>query len=134
MAEARMAYDPKVAARLLDHVSCGGSVSEFCRKKGNPTKTTIMRWLRANPDFQEAMAEAREWMAESFVDEIVTIADDEKLPADSRRVRIHAREKAAAMQAPKKYGAKIQLGGAVKVEQPDIREVTEALRGILDHF
>ncbi len=81
-----------------------------------PTATTVFRWLASDADFREQYTRAREDQADTFVDEIIHIADTVE-DAQAARVRIDARKWVAGKQRPKKYGDKLDVehGGTVTV-------------------
>lgn len=96
-------YSAEMATRICEHLSNGGSLKAFCMQPGNPSQTTVMRWLNDNEQFREIYARAREEQAEAFADEIPHIADVEE-DANKARIRIDARKWAAGKLKPKKYG------------------------------
>lgn len=123
-------YTPEIAQQICDHLSEGLSLRSFCSHDGAPSKTTVMRWLRAHAEFRDQYARAREDQAEAHADEIVEIADDgtndyvQKTNKDGStfeafdaehvqrsKLRIDARKWAAAKLAPKKYGDKTEITG-----------------------
>ena len=62
----------------------------------------------------ERVERARELGAGKHLDEIIEISDNKTEDANSRKVRIYAREKYAAMIAPQRYGAKLDVTSAGK--------------------
>ena len=91
-----------------------------------PSKTSVMRWLGANPAFRDQYARAREMQAEHWADEIIEIADDvtndyitkergdgSKYEAvdgehiNRSRLRVDTRKWLMARLAPKKYGDRV---------------------------
>lgn len=90
--------------------------------------STFNGWLVAFPgEVMEKVARAREAAATSYVEDIVQIADgkDDEPSADPnmRKVRIYAREKAAAMIAPRRFGQKLDVtsdGKALPAPQTNV--------------
>ena len=78
-----------------------------------PSKTVWWGWHFQITGLPDDLARAREAGIEAHVDQIIEIADGtDENPSDDpaiRRVRITAREKAAQMLKPKKYGPKMDL-------------------------
>lgn len=115
-------YTPKQAAKFCAAIADGASVRAACRKPGMPSKATVFKWLAEQPDFVKMYEVATDERADTHVEEIVDIADNcksDKASIQKARLRIYARESAAARMKPRKYGTKLQLtgegGGAVRV-------------------
>lgn len=80
--------------------------------------------MHVYPDELKGRVErAREQAAEAYVDEIVEIADGRddapSIDPQIRKLRVYAREKAAAMIAPRRYGQKVDItSGGEKLPAP----------------
>lgn len=88
-----------------------------------PAQSTVFKWLIDHEVFSEQYARAREFQAETMVDDILEIADDTTHDTDQgefgpkpnsewisrSRLRVDARLKLMGQLAPKKYGAKMAL-------------------------
>lgn len=119
-------YTPDQAAKFCAAVADGKSIRSVCKQAGMPSKATVFRWLREQPEFAKMYEIATDERADTIIDEIVEIADNCKADADSIRkakLRIHARVEQAQRMKPRKYGNQLQLtgegGGAVKVSVKD---------------
>jgi hypothetical protein len=147
-------YNSDLAADICVWIAEGKSLREFCRKEGNPSQSMIFRWLQENEVFREQYCRARQDQADTFVDEIMEIADDAtndymmRLSKDGEtvakvvdqdhiarsRLRIDARKWAAAKQAPRKYSDKVVTehtgkdGGPIQTEEIDLSEAERARR------
>lgn len=113
----------------------GQSLREICRADGMPSKTSVMRWLHAQPAFRDQYARAKTIGIEAIAEDILDIADDatndwmERKSAEdvnigwqfngeaARRsqIRIDARKWLLSKLAPKKYGDKVELEHSGKV-------------------
>jgi hypothetical protein len=72
---ASVAQVPSVLVEeIVDHIVEGGSFASFSRLPGGPSRVTLRRWLRADPDFAAEVAEACEWREEWYREEIGEIA------------------------------------------------------------
>lgn len=98
-----------------------------------PSARTVHRWLAANETFRQSYLRARERQADTIFDECLEIADDKSQDLkvvgrddDEREVcntefvqraklRIDTRLRMAGKLAPKKYGDRLELGGALTV-------------------
>ena len=100
------------AARRRDERRC---ISTRRRKyKHLPTPQGVIKWLHSgkHPDAVEQYARAREEQADHHADEIITIADDESIEPNSRKIMVDARKWVASKLKPKRYGDKLALGGS----------------------
>ena len=103
-----MEFNPETANAILERIANGESLRNIASAEGFPSRPTIYGWLSSNKEFADQYARAREEQADTYADEIAAIADDESIPADSRRIRIDARKWVACKLKPKKYGDKVQ--------------------------
>src|SRR5262249_42751522 len=87
-------YTERVVQELCEWIASGGSLRKWCESLGNPDERTVRRWLREREEFRLQYARAREDQADTFVDQIVSIADDAE-DANLARVQIDARKWAA---------------------------------------
>jgi len=143
-----------ICARLVE----GESLKAICREDGMPSASTVFVWLDLHEEFRTKYARARELQAELQVDEMTEIADDgqndwmERKNANGENIgwkengealtrsklRLEQRRWFAEKLLPKKYGAKMAIGGAndlppVKTEQTlDVSGLpTEVLAAIM---
>jgi hypothetical protein len=118
-------YTPEIAETICTRLASGESLREICEDDAMPVRSTVYLWLMQRQEFSDQYARARELQAETFVDEIVEIADDgrndwmlRKFGNDERwvengeamrrsQIRIDARKWHASKLASKKYGDKI---------------------------
>lgn len=134
------AISPDQRERVINHVlaqlSCGRAVSRILAEDANmPAQTTWSRWEQNDEELQQKIARARLAGADFHVHETVAIADESsndvyldyidgkpvaKIDGDAiqrAKLRIETRFKAAAMIAPRKYGAKVDVtSGGEKIE------------------
>lgn len=117
-------YKPKLAAQFCAAVAEGDkSIRAICKLPGMPSKATVFRWLADNDDFRKLYELAKDEQADTFIDEIVEIADSArgtKTAVAKAKLQIYARVEAAQKMKPRKYGRQLQLtgdgGGPVKHE------------------
>jgi hypothetical protein len=119
-------YNQQIADDICERISDGESLRAICKSEKMPNKATVFRWLAKNEEFSDQYARAREEQAESFADEITSIADempdlDPLYDADGKLIemrihgayvqwqknRVDARKWVASKLKPKKYGDKI---------------------------
>ncbi|MBL4591268.1 MAG: hypothetical protein JKY96_04845 [Phycisphaerales bacterium] len=127
-------YSLKLAEEICRRIADGESLRHVCEDENMPAKGTVFTWLNQHPKFEELYSNARDRQADTLVDDIIEIADDERLDPKRARVKIAARQWLAARQAPKKYGDRMQLnhagegGGAIQHEH-SVRDMMERLDG-----
>lgn len=132
-------YTEDLADDICERIADGESLRSICDGDDMPNKSTVFRWLAADDAFATRYAHARDAQADTFVDDMVDIADDgrndwiERKNADGtvigwqengealRRstLRVSTRQWIAEKMKPKKYGSKLALtdpdGGALTV-------------------
>lgn len=117
-------YTEETADLLCARLSNGESLSKICREEDSPSKTSVFRWLRANEEFRNQYARAREEQAEHFADELIEIADDtsndvtgelcmpNSVAVQRAKLRVDTRKWIASKLLAKKYGDKLQHTGS----------------------
>lgn len=132
-------YTFELAQTICEKIADGDSLRSICNDENMPNRTTVLRWLEANPEFAAIHARAREAQADVMDDKIMSTADAcTPEDANAARVKIEAYKWRAARLAPKRYGdtSKLALtgadGGAIKHEvemaSPEtMAELTQAL-------
>jgi len=129
----------RIASHILAELALGRSlrkiIAEDKEEHGLPDIATWLSWQVSDPSLHEQVARAREHGAERLVEEMVEIADDKQGDTDpqSRRVRIYAREKAAAMLAPKRFGQKLDVtsGGKPLPEPKSVTLIDNRIQSVL---
>lgn len=125
-------FTEEVATLILDRIAQGEALNAICREPDMPTKLTIYRWLDQSAELQNRYVRATELRVDHWSEDILTIADDEKIGADSRRLRVDTRKWLMSKVQPKKYGDRMLHTGAdgdgpikIKVEDAWARPVIE---------
>ena len=129
-------FTKETADIICERIANGESLRAICDDDDMPDKATVFRWLKAEPDFCDQYARAREAQADAIFDDILSIADDgrndwmEKVNGDGENVgwtvngeamrrsqlRIEARKWMAGKLKPKKYGDKLDLNVSGSLE------------------
>ena len=102
-------YTPELTAQICERLAIGESLRSICRDDAMPSLASIFLWLGKYPEFSEQYARAREAQAESHADQIVEIADDDKIDPNHKRIMVDARKWVASKLKPKRYGDKLDL-------------------------
>jgi lambda repressor-like predicted transcriptional regulator len=131
----------KHKATILERIAAKGeSLRKICKTDGMPAASTVFLWLAEDEAFSEQYARAREVQADAMFDEILEIADQydslaEKIDTDHinrAKLRIDTRKWAVSKMAPKKYGEKLDLTHAGKVDGDLTHHVSDAIRPFAD--
>lgn len=125
-------YSQELVDKICEQLAQGDSMRTVTKADDMPAMSTIFRWLRENPEFQEQYARAKEEAADAFIEDMQDIADDgtndwmERYDKDGEmigwqlngehvqrsRLRIDTRKWIASKLKPKKYGDKLDLTSA----------------------
>jgi hypothetical protein len=152
-AVARRATERQIAKtivrdEIIRRVTLGESLITVCREdKWLPSYTTVLKWMRADPDFDMAYKQAVRDRGDVLFEEALSIADDARNDWMARndpenpgwiangehiqrsRLRVDTRKWAAAKLNPAKYGDKLAVEGSpdkpvvVAVEHRIVRTV-----------
>ncbi|MDG3577135.1 terminase small subunit protein [Rhizobium sp. YJ-22] len=140
----RLVFTQEIADAICDRLASGLSLRAVCRNKAMPSKSTVFKWLAQNAAFADQYARAREAQADTFVDEMVAIADTPKIGqktkrtgdgkvevttfdmTEHRRLQIETRKWVAARMRPKKYGDRID------VDQKTTHEAGDSIKALMD--
>lgn len=136
-------YTPEIAESIIEWISEGKPLREFCRQDNSPAWRTVYHWLEANPDFQARFTRARDMGADAIAEEALEIAntpvegvrrevggkDGAKEVFEDmlghRKLQVETRLKLLAKWHPKKYGDKIDHaltganGGPIVISNTD---------------
>jgi hypothetical protein len=126
-------YSEEEKEEIVEHVitqlATGRPVSRILREDPfMPSPPAFYSWLFRDPLLADKVERAREFGASALLDEVLEIADTDNADAyvehdkdgnarakidgeaiQRSKLRVYAREKLAAMIAPRKYGAKVDI-------------------------
>jgi hypothetical protein len=114
------------AEEIIDWISHGKTLRDYCRIEGNPAWRTVYLWLEKDEDFAARFARAREMGHDAIAEECLEIIDTEAEMAETfsqnggsrhrdsahvtwLRNRAEQRLKLLAKWNPKKYGDKVDI-------------------------
>ncbi len=145
-------YSAKIATKICTRLAIGESLVGICREDKMPGYSTIMEWLfktyeSDDPrcDFPELYARARQIQAETFVDQMIVLADDDSrdviydldghpvqatsVRINRHRLQIDTRWKIVTKLLPK-FGDRVTVEGRERPLQieTDTRDVRELAR------
>lgn len=107
-------YREDIAKEICDKLKEGMSLRKICENKAYPTKETVFRWLADFPLFQSQYAHAKEFFSDAEFERMYEIIDDADTPEKlaQARLKIDTMKWMLGKMKPKKYGDKLQVGGA----------------------
>ena len=97
-------YTEEMGNLICDKLTEGVSLRKLCMQDDFPAASTVYVWLDRFPDFAEKYARAREAATEDMLEDILQIADDDKIDPNDKRVRIDTRKWVMGRLKTKKYG------------------------------
>ena len=116
--------DQDVKAEIVEWISSGKTLQDFCRQDKKPAPRTIYDWTEKDPEFAAQFARARDLGADAIAEETLSIIDEEPNTVvgdggsryDSAHVqwnknRVELRLKLLAKWNPRRYGDKVTLTG-----------------------
>ena len=103
-------YKPAIGEKLAGLIADGVPLAEAC-KQVKIGRRVPYEWLTTSDEWAQLYARAREMLAHKYASEVVTIADDQSIPPDSRRVMCDSRKWAAARLLPKVYNDRLIVAG-----------------------
>ena len=117
-------YTQELGDALCRAISGGKSLNKICNEL-DLDMTNCYNWMRTQPHFLESYTRATSERVHAFVEEILTIADEEpRYIVDEKGIsrvdngynqvrhqRIEARKWLASKMLPKHYGDKVQVSG-----------------------
>lgn len=104
-------YNDDLAKAICRRLANGESLRAICDDKTMPDRGTVLGWVDDIPDFSAMYARARDRQQEAYAEDGVYIADTEP-DATRARNRILSRQWYASKLKPKRFGDKLELGGA----------------------
>jgi hypothetical protein len=136
---------PEIVEALLDHLEQGKHVPEFCREHG-VSRRSISRWQAADPELSAQIARAREAGTEVLEEEYARVTSEPELVVNvgteaepkwvavsddvqHRKLKAHGLENRMKWNNVKRYGDKMQVGGAADlppVQMSDAERVARA--------
>lgn len=112
-------YNPDVAERFLERMSCGELAIELSAEDGMPSHSTVWRWKEAHPEFRDAYARARLMQAQACAEMAVRSGRNAKADdANAARVKMDADKWLAARLDPQNYAERTQLQNLDKNGNP----------------
>jgi hypothetical protein len=129
----------RIASHVLEQLALGRSTKKIFDEDGAKealcARSCWNSWLLNDQSLEDSVARARRIGLSAIVEEMVEIADDKTgdTDAQSRRVRIYARERMAAMLAPAVFGQKLDVtSGGKPLEAPkNVTHIDNRIQSVL---
>jgi len=122
-------FSQELFDEICEKIANGESLRKICKDDKMPNLTSVWKWLNNKEELSKQYARAREEQAETFVDEILDIADNTKddtfIDEDGKliinqeviarsRLRVDARKWVASKLKPKKFGDYTKVQAEIK--------------------
>ncbi len=119
-----------VADEIIEWISQGKTLSDYCRKEGAPCRALVYVWMGKDKDFYGRFARAREVGTDAIAEETLEIVDapPERIMNESgtgsrvdpgyvayTKARVEQRMKLLAKWNPKGYGDRLDVDLSVSV-------------------
>ena len=143
-------YTEELADEICSLLAEGLSMRTVCNPDDMPNKSTVFRWIRTIPEFNDQYARAKEESADAMLEETMDIADegtndwmeanDPENPGyklngehiQRSRLRVDTRKWMMSKMKPKKYGDKITTEHTGTVGIADMSE--DQLNAAIEKF
>jgi hypothetical protein len=132
------AFNENIADAICAQIAEGKSMRTVCKADDVPAMTTIFRWLREKPEFQQQYTRAKEWAADAMAEDALDIIDNgtndwmEVHDKDGEcvgwrvngeaiqrsRLRFEGRKWLMGKLRPRKYGDALDLNHGVQPDGP----------------
>jgi hypothetical protein len=99
---------PEVVAEICERLANGETLSSICKDERMPAFSTIYQWEKADPEFLNVSARARDVGTHALADECIEIADSKEIDPADKRIRIDTRLRLIGKWNAKKYGEKVE--------------------------
>jgi hypothetical protein len=108
-------YNDELATRILDHYIEGMSLRAICKLPEMPGYSTVLKWVKDNPEFKREFEGARVARAIAYEDEIISIAESaqflEKDQIPGSRLSFDAYNRLAEANDQSRFGKKTTVSG-----------------------
>lgn len=123
-------YTEEITKEICKRLIVGQSLTKICEDPEMPGISTIYDWFDKYPEFSERYAKAKEDQAETLIDGLLAIADEEE-DVNRARLKIETRKWIAAKMRPKRYGERIDINKTIDITVTGIKRVIvdEAIEG-----
>ena len=122
-------FSQEIFDEICVRIASGESLRKICKDDKMPSLVAVWKWLNNSEELVKQYTRAREEQAETFVDEILDIADDNKddtyLDENGKliinqeviarsRLRVDSRKWIASKLKPKRFGDYTKIQAEVK--------------------
>lgn len=102
-------YNDMIAAEIAERLANGEPMKKICRDEHMPHYTTVLKWQRAHPEFDNLTARAKAEGTHALADECIEIADDKTIDPQHKRFMIDTRIRLIGKWNSKAYGEKVEM-------------------------
>lgn len=123
-------YNDERAALICARIADGVSARAACREAGIDL-VTHYRWQREHPEYAQQVSRAKDDQADSFVDDLIALADSEEDVARAK-LKIDARKWIASKFKPKSFGDRLAVDQKTTIETASDEELIAELKRKLE--
>ena len=119
MAGRPSSYSDEIADQICKRIASGEGLRAICRDEGMPGRQTVLDWLDSEKflEFRAKYARAREAQGDYLDEEMQEVANSATPESvHVARLRVLTMQWRASKLAPKRYGDKVELEHAGKVQ------------------
>lgn len=103
-------YTEEMGDEICARIAEGQSLRKICEADDMPSRSSVLRWLHAQPEFEAKCARARTLQADVMDDLVLETAEDcTAANFQASRVKIAAYQWRASRLNPKRFGDRTQL-------------------------
>ena len=102
-------YNETIAAEIVERLSNGEPLKKMCKDEHMPHYTTVLKWQRVHPEFNDLTARAKAEGTHALADECIDIADDKTIDPQHKRFMIDTRIRLIGKWNSKAYGEKVEM-------------------------
>lgn len=108
-------YSEELCIEIAARSAEGQSLKTICEADDMPSLRSVLRWRHVHPEFDQLLMRAHLDKADILFEESVSIADEpvaDTAQAMRNKLRVQARQYAAARLNPTRYAERIAVGAA----------------------
>jgi len=109
-------YNETIASEIVERLSNGEPLKKICKDSHMPHYVTVLKWQRANPEFDNLSSRGKSDGTHVLADECLEIADDLTIDPQHKRFMIETRIRLIGKWNSRAYGDKVDVTQTAKVD------------------
>ncbi len=125
-------FNAKIAVKILEAYSSGKNLDQIEKKKGFPSRRSILRWRSQFPEFGAAYSEALDAYTDSIIEECISIAETELDPKRAK-VKIDIRTWIASRINRVRWGDRLEINQTVTLDiTPALKAAVARMKAVAE--